>query len=110
LHYEPNFNGTYDVNFVQGCGASAIVHVPLSASPADLDEVVATTAWKPFRTSVSTRVHWRMRGFEEAPYANTASLSSGNHGGIIFYADGLTGEVTYGKGIVTYLVEFRSRR
>lgn len=109
FHYEPYFNGSYDATVVQGAGASAVLHLPLTAAPATLDAVVSTTTWKPFRTSVSSKHHWKMRGFEEAPYARTSSTSDGNHGGIVYYVDNLTAETAYGRGIVTYLVEFRGR-
>jgi hypothetical protein len=110
FRYMPYFNGSYDSTLVQGSGASAVVHIPLAIPPITLDEVVTHNTWKMFRTSVPTTVNWKMFGVEESPFTDVASVSSTNHGGIIYWVDGLTPNNQYGKGVVTYLVEFRGRK
>jgi hypothetical protein len=110
LDYMPYFNGTYDLNLIQGAGATNVVHIPLTSPPASLDEVVQHATWSPFRTSVPFHKEWRMFGVEESTFADVTFVTSVNHGGITFYCDGLTSASDYGRGVVTYLVEFRGRK
>lgn len=110
LSYVPFFNGSYSAALEQGSGATAIVHIPLTTNPANLDDVLQYATWKPFRTSTPSKHVWRMFGVEESTFASTAAVTSVNHGGIVYYVNGLTPSQTYGKGMVTFLVEFRGRR
>jgi len=110
LHYMPFFNGTYDSSVLQGAGAVCTVHVPLSTPPGFLNEVVQHATWSPFRTSVPFKKHWKMFGVYEATFSDIANVSTINHGGIAFYCSDLTPSTDYGRGVVTYLVEFRGRK
>lgn len=110
LQYMPFFNGSYDAALVQGAGAVNTVHIPLASLPTSLDEVVQHVTWSPFKTSNSFKKDWKMFGVEEATFVQTNAVALSNHGGVTFYCDGLTPNIDYGRGVVTYLVEFRGRR
>lgn len=110
LQYMPYFNGSYDATVVQGSGATDVVHIPLATPPTSLDEVVQHVTWSPFRTSVPFKKAWKMFGVEESTFGDVANVSTINHGGITFYCDSLTPSIDYGRGVVTYLVEFRGRK
>lgn len=110
LRYMPFFNGSYDAALVQGSGATDVVHIPLSTPPASLDEVVQHVTWSPFRTSTPFKKTWKMFGVEESTFGNVTNAIAINHGGITFFCDSLTPNIDYGRGVVTYLVEFRGRK
>jgi hypothetical protein len=108
--YMPYYNGAFSTVQAQGSGAINVVHTPLLGPPTSIDEVVQHVTWSPFRTSASCHKEWRMFGVEESPFSDVANVSSVNHGGITFFCDNLTASRGYGRGIVTYLVEFRGRK
>lgn len=110
LQYMPYFNGTYSATVTQGSGATDVVHTPLTTPPSSLDEVVQHVTWSPFKTSSGFKKHWRMFGVEESTFSDVANAATVNHGGITFYCDNLSANTDYGRGVVTYLVEFRGRK
>jgi hypothetical protein len=110
LQYMPYFNGTFSATVTQGSGAVDVRHTPLATPPTSLNEVVQHVTWSPFRTSNAFKKHWRMFGVEESTFNAVGSAASVNHGGITFYCDNLSPNIDYGRGVVTYLVEFRGRK
>jgi len=108
--YVPYFNGTYSSTVQQGAGVVATYHTPLTATAPSADELVQNATWKPFKTSAGLKAHWKMYGVEESGFTSVNNVSVTNHGGISFYADGLTPNASYGLGYVSYLVEFRGRK
>lgn len=109
LEYMPFFNGTYNPSLLQGSGAINVVHTPLAGLPSSLDDIVQYSTWSPLKTSNSFKKDWKMFGVEESVFTPTSAILA-NHGGIQFYCDSLTPNSSYGRGVVTYLVEFRGRR
>ncbi len=108
LDFQPFYNTTYNASLLHRVGAAASVHYPNTSAPASLDSVVQHTTWRVMNTGRQLKITWRARGTEELAWAPVTTPI--NHGGFIYYIDGLTASAGYGRYIMTYLVEFRGRK
>ncbi len=107
VRYFNHYNGAFDSGLSQASGAVAPFHTP-SWNPTSPDAVFQSNAWKPFYTSKPFTVHWKAYGTEEMQFEQTSSPLS--HGGITYYVDGAQAGSSYGRIVVTFLVEFKDRR
>jgi len=106
----PRANGSFQTTLVPGTGVIAAVHTPLAGAPSSANSVVQHATWSSMTTYTGWKKEWRKRGIEESGFYSTQSPTTANHGGLVWFADGLSNSIIYGRVVYTFLVEFRSRR
>lgn len=106
----PRANGSFQTTLLPSTGVIAAVHTPLTGAPTSANIVVQHATWGAITTYNSWKKEWRKRGIEESGFFNTSSPATANHGGLIWFADGLSTSIIYGRVVYTFLAEFRSRK
>lgn len=108
LHYINSFNGSYNATIPPFTGAVAVYHQPVTAVPASLDEVLQNADFKYVHTGSSFTVEWKARGPEEMAFIDVSATN--NHGGFKLYANTGAFSTSYGRFVMTYLIQFRGRK
>jgi len=108
VKYLPYADGAYNPTLKPSSGCMATVHVPGEAAPAGADVVATHDTWSPWYSYREKTVSWRARSIEELQWVVTSTVNDA--GAIIGAINELAGSTTYGKFVVTFVVEFRGRR
>jgi len=106
--YQNLANRTYVAAYKPAIGLMGVYHIPITAAPTSLDEVVQNSDNVMLCSNAPLTLQWKARGTEEMAWIQTSATSG--HGGFKYWAEGGAATTAYGFYYITFLVEFRGRQ
>ncbi len=107
VQWRPYYNNTYSSSLAHGVGAIRVLHGGGGATQGSLGAITASDTYKLMHSGQPVVIDSRARGYEELQWQNVGSYSPTMT--VEYYVSGLTASTSYGRFIVTYLVEFKGR-
>jgi len=108
VRYLPFADGAYNTTLAPASGCVATAHISNEVLPSTVSSVTQHDTWSPWYSYREKVIVWRARSTEELQWL--VNSTTNDAGAIIGAIEDVSASKSYGRFVVTYVVEFRGRR